>query len=128
MLDILPAPDHVCALRLTGTLTEADLDRVIADIEGKLGRHEKLGILADITGFDDITLRAGWKDLRYGLGKLFALRRFPREAVVTDKGWVAALVAFANPVLPHVEIRCFAPAEFQAALAWAGEIEGGPEG
>ena len=36
MLEILPAPDHVAAYHLSGTLGEADYDRVIEDIEAKL--------------------------------------------------------------------------------------------
>lgn len=127
MFEILAAPDHVAAYRLTGTLTEADLDGVVADIEGRLSRHEKLGILADLTGFEDMTFRAGLKDVRYGLSMVRRLKRFPREAVVTNKGWIESFAAIANPIIPHVEVRCFKPAEFDAALAWASEIEGGPE-
>jgi hypothetical protein len=126
MLEILPAPDHVAAYRLSGTLTEADLDRVIADLEGRLARHEKLGLLADLTDFKDMTFRAGLIDARYSLSKLRQLKRFPREAVVTDKGWIETLVAVTNPIIPAIEVRCFKPAEFEAGLAWASEIEGGP--
>ena len=127
MLDILQAADHVVAFRITGTLTEPDFDRLIAEIEAKLERHEKLGILADLTGFEDMTFRAGLKDARYGFGKILQWHRFPREAVVTDKGWIESFMAIANPIIPHVELKCFKPAEFDAALAWASEIEGGPE-
>lgn len=126
MLDILPAADHVCAFRITGTLDEPDFDRIAAEIEARLERHEKLGILADLTGFEDMTFRAGLKDARYGFGKLGQLRRFPRQAVVTDKGWIETLAAVAGPLLPFVEVRSFKPAQFDAALAWASEIEGGP--
>lgn len=127
MLEILAAPDHVAAYRLSGTLTVDDYDSLIADIEARLARHEKIGVLADLTGFHDITLRAGARDLRYGFSKLFELRRFPREAVISDKGWIETLVAIANPIVPFVEIRCFKPIEYEAALIWVSEIEGGPE-
>lgn len=127
MLEILPAADHVAAFRISGTLTEPDFDRLAAEIEARLERHGKLGIFADLTGFEDMTFRAGLKDARYGFGKLAQLRRFPREAVVTDKGWIETLVAIANPLLPFIELRSFKPAEFDVALAWASEIEGGPD-
>jgi hypothetical protein len=126
MLDILPSADHVVAIRITGTLTEPDFDRITAEIESKLARHERLGILADLTGFEDMTFGAGLKDARYGLSKLTQLRRFQRQAVVTDKGWIETLVALAGPVLPFVELRSFKPGTFDAALAWASEVEGGP--
>ena len=127
MLDILQAADHVAAFRITGTLTEPDFDRLIAEIEAKLERHEKLGILADLTGFEDMTFRAGLKDARYGFGKILQWHRFPREAVVTDKGWIETLAAIASPLVPFVEVRSFKPGAFDAALAWASEIEGGPD-
>jgi hypothetical protein len=126
MIETLPAPDHVAAFRLSGTIDEADFDRLIADIEARLQRHEKIGILADLTGFEDMTFMAGLKDVRYGFGKIFERKRFPREAVVTDRGWIETLVAVTNPLIPFVEVKCFKPAEFDAALAWATEIEGGP--
>ncbi|GAU81650.1 STAS/SEC14 domain-containing protein [Bosea sp. BIWAKO-01] len=127
MFEILAAPDHVAAYRLSGTLTVEDYDSLIADIEARLTRHEKIGVLVDLTGFHDITLGAGARDLRYGFSKLAELRRFPREALISDKGWIETLVAIANPVIPFVEIRCFKPIEYEAALAWVSEIEGGPE-
>ncbi|UZF90284.1 STAS/SEC14 domain-containing protein [Bosea sp. NBC_00550] len=126
MLTILPAPDHVGAYRLSRTLTADDLDQIMADIDAKLGRHEKIGILADFTEFTDMTLAAAWKDARYSLGELWELQRFPREAVVTDKSWLAAFVDLLNPAIPFVTVRTFKPEEYDTALAWAGDIEGGP--
>lgn len=122
MLEILPSPDHVAAYSLSGTLTEEDYDRVIADLEEKLGRHRRIGILVDLTGFHDITLRAGAKDLRYSFSKLFQLHRFPREAVITDKSWIATLAQTVGPLVPFMEICTFAPGERVEALVWAGDF------
>lgn len=127
MLDIIASPDHVGAYRLTGTLTERDIAGIIADIETRFGRHEKIGVLIELAGLDDVTLRAVLRDLRYGLGKMTQLRRFPREAVVTDAGWVRRLVAIANPLVPFVELRSFPPGDLDRAMAWVAEIEGGPD-
>ena len=126
MLTILPAPDHVGAYRLSQTLTGEDLDRIMADIDARLTRHEKIGILADLSGFTDMTLAAAWKDARYSLGKLWELRRFPREAVITDRGWLSAFVDLLNPAIPFVSVCAFKPEDYETALAWAADIEGGP--
>ncbi len=126
MLTILPAPDHVGAYRLSQTLTGEDLDRIMADIDARLTRHEKIGILADLSGFTDMTLAAAWKDARYSHGKLWELRRFPREAVITDRGWLSAFVDLLNPAIPFVTVRAFKPEDYETALAWAADIEGGP--
>lgn len=119
MIEFPPAPDHVFAVRVTGTLDADEYDTLVAALEAKLARHDRVGVYADLTGFDDITLRAGAKDLRYSFSKLFQLKRFPREAVVTDKEWIRSLARMADPILP-VEIKAFDPAGRETALAWAG--------
>lgn len=128
MLEILTAPDHVAAYRLSGTLTEEDYQKLIDDIEARLGRHERIGIVADLADFHDVTIRAGLMDLRYSFSKLFDLKRFPREAVITDKQWLATLAQVMNPVIPFVEIRSFKPGEQQAALDWAAGVDPGTKG
>jgi hypothetical protein len=121
MLEMLTAPDEIVAFKLSGTLTEEDFDRVVADIEARLGRHKKIGLMVDLTGFHDITLRAGLKDLRYGFGKIFEWNRFPREAIITDKQWLKTLARLASPLVPFVEVRAFVPGEEAEALAWVAE-------
>jgi len=122
MLEILDSPDHVGAYRLSGTLGEEDYDRVIADVEARLDRHEKIGIFVDLTGFHDLTIRAGLKDLRYSFGKIFDWNRFPKEAIVTDKQWLKTVAKFADFLIPFVELRSFDPDETEAALAWAADL------
>lgn len=118
MIEILNAPDHVAAYRISGTLTVEDYDRMIEDVEARLALQKRIAIFADMTGFDDVTVRAGLKDMRYSLSKLGELRRFPRNAVVTDKGWMTFLVKAMSPLVPFVEIRVFTPEERAAALEW----------
>ncbi|MDX3884097.1 MAG: STAS/SEC14 domain-containing protein [Sphingomonas sp.] len=119
MLEILPSPDHVAAYRLSGILDDGDYDRMIADIEARLGRHDKIAILADLADFRDMTFQAGLKDMRYSLSKLFQLNRFSREAVITDKEWIRTAVRLLDPVIPFMAIRTFEPGEAEAAMAWA---------
>lgn len=125
MIEILPAADHVAAFKLSGTLIEDDLDIAIAEIEARLKRHDKVGIVADLTGFHDMGLRAGIKDLRYSFGKILEWKRFPREAVITDRQWVKTLAGFAGPFIPFVSLKVFAPEESDAAFAWAGDFDPG---
>src|SRR5688572_21483042 len=99
MLEISNSPDQIGAYKLSGTLTEGDFDRVVADIEARLARHGKVGLVVDLTGFHDITLRAGLKDLRYSFGKILDWNRFPREAIITDKQWLKTLAKLASPLV-----------------------------
>lgn len=122
MIEMLPAPDHVLALRLAGTVTGEEFDRLVGAAEAKLKRHARIGVFMDATGFDDMTAEAVGKDLRYGFSKLREWARFPREAVVTDKPWLRRLIGIADPLIPQVEARSFAPAERVQALAWAAGV------
>ncbi len=122
MLDILDAPDHVAAYRISGKLTADDFDRVVEHLEAKLARHERVGVVVDMTGFHDLTLEAAGKDLRYGFSKIAQLKRFPRKALITDKQWVRAVVGAAGAIVPFVEVRTFESEESAAAIAWAADI------
>lgn len=122
MLDVLTAPDHVLAVRMSGTVDEDDYDRVIAEAERKLARHERIGVFFDLTDFHDVTPGAAAKDIGYALRKIGQWKRFPREAIVTDKRWIKALIKTAAPLVPQVELRAFDPAEREAGLRWAAEV------
>ena len=122
MLEVLPSPDHVAAFAISGTLTGEDYDRIVAEVEARLARHERIGVLLDLTSFEDFTAEAAWKDIRYDLSKLFELKRFPREAVVSGKQWMRIAAAIANPLLPHVEIRVFEPNAREEAMEWVSGV------
>lgn len=127
MLEIMTSPDRIGAYKLSGTLTEEDFDRLVADIEARLARHRKIGLVVNLAGFHDITLRAGIKDLRYSFGKIFDWNRFPREAIITDKHWLKTMVKLASPLVPFVDVRTFEPGEEAVALAWVEEgVPAGP--
>ena len=122
MLEFLPAPDYVAALHISGRFTAEEFDQVVAEIESKLDRHERIGVFVDMTGFEDITTEALAKDVRYGLSKIGEWKRFPREAVITDKQWIKTLIKIVDPLLPQVEARTFEPSERDAALTWVSEL------
>ena len=122
MLEVLQSPDRAAAFAVSGTLTGDDYDRIIGEVEAKLATHPRIGVLLDLTRFEDFTAEAAWKDFRYDLSKLFALKRFPREAIVSDKQWMRIAAGIADPILPHVEIRVFEPGEREEAMRWVSEV------
>lgn len=123
MIEVLSSDDHVLALRLSGTLTGDDFDRAAAEVDARLARHDKVGVFVDLTGFHDLTPDAVAKDLRFGFSKIGQWKRFPREAVLTDKQWIKALVKLLDPVIPSIEVQTFDPSQREAALAWAGAFQ-----
>ena len=122
MLEVLQSPDQVAAIAISGTLTGDDYDRIIAEVEAKLARHERIGALLDLARFEDFTAEAAWKDIRYDLSKLFELKRFPREAIISDKQWMRTAAGIANAVLPHVEIRVFDANAREEAMRWVSQV------
>lgn len=120
MLQVIESEDHVVAVQLSGTLTAEDIAQVAKEVDARLERHEKIGIFADLTGFHDLTAEAAAKDFSYSFSKIGQWRRFPREAVVTDKQWVRTLIKLIDPLLPIMEVRAFEPAQRDEALTWAG--------
>ena len=122
MIELLESPDHVVAYRISGTIDGEDYDRMIEVLEARLKTHPKVGIVADMTGFTDMTGVAVAKDFRYNLSKLGEWSRFPRAALVTDKTWMKGLVKTLDPIFPQFEARTFEPGHASEAIAWAADI------
>jgi len=121
MLDILKAPSHVAAFRLSKLVSGLDYDRMIAELEARLGRHPRISVYADLTDFERLRVDAIARDVRYAWSKRNELERFARLAVVSDAGWVRALSAAGRLVLAKVALRVFPTRERDAALRWACE-------
>jgi hypothetical protein len=121
MLDILQAPNHVAAFRLSADITKADYDRIIADVEAKLQSPPQIAIYTELAEPVHMTLPALLTDIRYSLTKVGQWRRFARVALVTDKLWASGLMRLFGPWLPDIEARAFRSPEREAALAWASQ-------
>ena len=122
MIDVLPSPDNVVAIHMRGTVTGDDYQRAAEALEAKLDRYEKLGVFVDMTGFDDLTPDAAEKDLHDNFRAQGERGRFAREAVITNKQWIRSLVTLMQPMFPEMEVRTFAPAEREEALAWVSDV------
>src|SRR3546814_13430369 len=69
MLEILSAPAHVAACRLSGTVTADDYDKVLATNEAKPASRGSIGVYVDAPGLEDMPADALGQDLRYGTVK-----------------------------------------------------------
>jgi hypothetical protein len=122
MIQILPAPEHVVAIRVAGKLTGHDYERLFQELNSRLKQHEHIGVYTDATELRGVTAEAVVTDLRYSLARLGELNRFSREAIITDKPWLRVLSRAADAVLPQSEIRAFPRTERETALAWAAAV------
>jgi hypothetical protein len=118
MIEILSLDDRVAAFALKGRIDAEDYEGILRVVNAKLKEHGRIGIFADMTALEDITGEALVKDLRYGMSKLGELQRFARNALVTDKSWIAAVVETVQPFFPQMQMRVFRESERDAAKAW----------
>ena len=122
MIELIEAPDNVVAMTASGTLDAADYDRIIAEVEARLSRHPRIGVVAEMTSFKGLTMEALWKDLKYNAKRIGDWDRFPRCALVTDELWLKSMAAFWDPLIPGVDMKVFKPGETAQAISWAGEV------
>ena len=117
MIEIIPAADHVLVLRITGKLTAPDYDQLAEVLSARLKHHERIGLVIDALAFAGLTPAALGKDLRYVFAHLGEFDRFPRAAVITQRGWLRTLAKWGEALVPQMEIRAFEPEQREAAAA-----------
>jgi hypothetical protein len=128
MITELTAPPHVAAFRVDGKLTEDGHEAVVAALEDRLAKHERIAMYFDMRAMSGMTPAAFGKDVAYSVRKLGEWHRFARGAVVTDSEWLTALVRFWSAFFPRIDMRVFPGAEHEQALAWASTPIPGMDG
>ena len=126
MIEILPAPHHIVALRMSDRLTAGDYERIFGELDAKLKEHERIGLYTDTRGLRGITASGLAKDLRYSIAKLGEYRRFARAAVVTDGPFLRAIARAGDALFPQIDLRTFTGAEHDAAMSWVSELPDEP--
>jgi hypothetical protein len=116
MLELLPAPaDDVVALRIDGKVTDAEYDALVATIEQKLERHERLRVYGEYVAFNGAPFRTYLRDVAMGFKHW---NDFSRAVVVTDKAWVESVVKAIGRVAPVLRTRAFPFEERDRAMKW----------
>jgi hypothetical protein len=126
MIEILDAPDHIVALRMSDRLTAHDYERIFSELDAKLKDHERIGVYTDARELRGITPSGLGKDLQYTFAKIGEYRRFARAAVVTDKPLLRVLARTGDALFSQIELRTFTAAEQDAALSWVSELPDQP--
>ncbi|CTQ34486.1 STAS/SEC14 domain-containing protein [Jannaschia rubra] len=106
----------VVALACAGKLSERDLDEMHAWIDRQVARHDRPALVILMGAFEGYeSSSALWADM-----KLDARHAgdFARVALVADETWIEWATKAGDP-LTRAELRCFAPEEREAAIAWA---------
>ena len=110
----IDAEDGIVELRVSGAITRADYDRVVAGMDQAIARFGALRVIEVIEEIGAIDSAIWWRDIKWAHAHL---KDIARCAVVTDSGWIGPVTRAVGALLA-AEIRVFPLAEIAAARAW----------
>ena len=105
----------VAELRVTGRVTQDDMNVILPKLEAFIARHGKIRIVEVIEhfeGFDPMTMYDG---MRFDIAHLTDVTH---AAVVSDIGWIGMVTRAAAMMMP-VTIRMFGMDQIDMARDWA---------
>lgn len=121
MLEILESPKHLVAMKFSGEMTADDVAKAYEAANKALENNERISFYAEVDDSVNITFEGLVKDITESFGQLGKLSKYYRAAVVTDKGWIAALARVEGVVFSSIDVRVFGLDEKDKALYWASE-------
>lgn len=105
----------VAELRVTGRVTQDDMNAILPKLEAFIARHGKIRIVEVIEtfeGFDPMTMMDG---MRFDIAHLTDVTH---AAVVSDIGWIGMVTRAAAMMMP-VTVRMFEMDQIEKARDWA---------
>jgi hypothetical protein len=121
MIEILESPKHLVAVKISGKITAEDIEMAWKAAKGSLKTNDRISFFAEMIEKVGITPEGLLKDLSEGVKNFGSLSKYYRGAIVTDKGWLGALVRVEGLVFSSMDVRVFEPSERDKAFAWASE-------
>src|SRR5688572_2641376 len=118
-------PDYVLVFDARGTLQKNDIERFDQQIQDKLARYERIGVIANVEELKGMTIGAVMKDIAAELKYLGDWHRFPRLAVLASGGFVKSAAEMVGKLLPQVQVRTFEPGALENAVEFAGAFDPG---
>ena len=123
MIEMLPGPDDVIALRISNKITGDDLEAIMDRLDAVMAAHDKVHVFVETRGIDGIEL-AGLPSYAKRAMPLFGkLGRFGRVAVVADQAWVRVGTRLESALLPFISYQTFLPEEREVGALVLGEDE-----
>jgi hypothetical protein len=107
----------ILIVHVSGKLTKADYGHFVPEFERLVGRHGKLRVLFDMTGFHGWEASALWEDIKFDI-KHFA--DIERLAMVGEKKWQQGMATFCKP-FTKATIRYFDHTDAAEARKWLDE-------
>ena len=121
MLEILASPKHLVAVRISGAITADDIAAATVAMQNALKDNERISAFAEVDDSAHLTVEGLFKDLVESLNRVNDRKHIYRSALVTNKGWMAAMARVEGLVLSSIDVRVFGTEERNKAFAWASE-------
>lgn len=115
MIALLSSPkENIVALKVSGSLTKPDYDRILPTLETKIRQFGKIRLYAEIEQLGLPTIQALWEDLKMDIKHY---NDFSHIAVVSEPDWLAAITKLVSPLVP-AEVRTYSAENKAAAMLW----------
>jgi hypothetical protein len=121
MLEVIDSPDNAIAIRLSGKISGADLDRVMDRVDRLMAGSGKVHVFVETAGINAIEISGLPSYFARAMPLFGKLDRFGRVAVVADQPWVRVATRLESALLPGISYRTYLPEQRDEALAWALE-------
>ena len=119
MIEIIPFDEsNVVGFRLDGRIDDVDYDQTVAEIQQALDNNKKIRIYAEVENFGGMSVEKFFENFKVKFGFFKELDRFEKEAIVSDKQWLASIIKLSDKLFPSVEVRYFSSENKADALAW----------
>lgn len=118
MFDFIDSAEDVIALKVSGTITGADLDAMLDRLELAMAREGKVHVFVEAYGIEGIDLPGLPGYIARAMPLYGKLSRFGRIAVVADQAWVRIGARIESALLPFISYTVFTPEQREEALAW----------
>ena len=118
MIEFIETCEDAIALKISGKLSEDELQEMVERIEESLAAREKTHLLIEIEDFSGLELAALPDYLPRAAAMIGKLDRFGRIAVVSDLLWIRWATKLESALLPGISYETFTSNERHRALAW----------
>lgn len=128
MLEYLPTPEDVIAVRIAGKVSREELESMIDRMLRSLDEGERTHVFVEVTQLAGLELEGMGEHLRRSLPVMGRLRKFGRIAVVADQTWLRWASRIESAVLPFVSYEVCTPEEREGAWRWVLGEQSSPPG
>ena len=118
MLEWIPSPPQVLALKMSDRISGTDLDPLMDRFDAALAQPGKVHLFLETHHIAALEFRGFAQYLGRAMPLMGKLERFGRIAIVADQAWIRLATRLESAVLPHIRYRVCKPEDRDEALAW----------